>query len=245
MGLAQDVRNGEVAMRVNRALAIALIAASVIFPACSASRLRQKVGAGNAEIQLANQAWQAARIRLDSMCPHAPKTMDDVTQSLELDQKNDCYARLAKDTHAPTLDDWHWRWLPPYQVVIAVYDEELRKRVIPRLYEEYMLGLTRYLAEKADNDEITPEQLRHAFTAGWNWLRGKIQDEPILMKHNVRSAENADATTRERVTTVAGSLATVATLALIVSAEDRTFQPAPANCYAYSTAERNYKVDCY
>jgi len=47
------------------------------------------------------------------------------------------------------------------------------------------------------------------------------------------------------VTTVAGSLATVATLALIVSAEDRTFQPAPANCYAYSTAERNYKVDCY
>ncbi len=212
MGLAQDVRNGEVAMRVNRALAIALIAASVIFPACSASRLRQKVDAGNAEIQLANQAWQAARIRLDSMCPHAPKTMDEVTQSLELDQKNDCYARLAKDTHAPTLDDWHWRWLPPYQVVIAVYDEELRKRVIPRLYEEYMLGLTRYLAEKADNDEITPEQLRHAFTAGWNWLRG---------------------------------MATVATLALIVSAEDRAFQPAPANCYAYPTAERNYKVDCY
>ena len=245
MGLAQDVRNGEVAMRVNRALAIALIAASVIFPACSASRLRQKVGAGNAEIQLANQAWHAARIRLDSMCPHAPKTMDEVTQSLELDQKNDCYARLAKDTHAPTLDDWHWRWLPPYQVVIAVYDEELRKRVIPRLYEEYMLGLTRYLAEKADNDEITPEQLRHAFTAGWNWLRGKIQDEPILLKHNVRSAENADATMWDKVITVAGSLVTVATLALIVSAEDRTFQPAPANCYAYSTAERNYKVDCY
>src|SRR5947209_12980465 len=69
MGLAQDVRNGEVAMRVNRALEIALIAASVICPACSASRLRQKVDAGNAEIQLANQAWQAARIRLDSMCP--------------------------------------------------------------------------------------------------------------------------------------------------------------------------------
>jgi hypothetical protein len=244
MALAQDATE-RVAMRVNRALAIASIAASIIFPACSASRLRQKVGDANAEIQLANQAWQAARIRLHSMCPHAPKTMDEVTQSLKLDQENGCYARLAKDTHAPTLDDWHWRWLPPYQVVIAVYDEELRKRVIPRLYEEYMLGLTRYLAEKADNDEITPEQLRHAFTASWNWLRGKIQDEPILLKHNVRSAENADAATRDRVTTVAGSLATVATLALIVSAEDRAFQPAPANCYAYPTAERNYKVDCY
>src|SRR5438094_9953098 len=107
MGLAQDVRNGEVAMRVNRALAIALIAASVIFHACSASRLRQKVGAGNAEIQLANQAWQAARIRLDSMCTHAPKTMNDVTQSLELNQTNDCHARLSKDTHPPKHDDSH------------------------------------------------------------------------------------------------------------------------------------------
>jgi len=232
-------------MSANHPLGVLSITVLLILPACSASRARQRIDYQNAKIDLASEAWQAARIRLNSMCPHAPKTMDEVTQSLELDQKNDCYARLAKDTHAPTLDDWHWRWLPPYQIVIAVYDEELRKRVIPRLYEEYMLGLTRYLAEKADNDEITPEQLRHAFTAGWNWLQGKIHEEPILLQPNLQRGDGADVASRDRMTHVAGSLATVAMLALAVSADDKTYQPTPANCYAFLTDKHNYAVQCY
>lgn len=179
------------------------------------------------------------------MCPSVPKTGDELTQALNVAHQNGCYARLAKDTDILTLDDWHWHWLPPYQVVVAVHDEELRKRVIPKLYEEYLSGLSRYLAEKADNGEITPAQLKYTFNAGWNWLYGRMQVERILLRENVRSAESAEEGIRERVTTVAGGLATVATLALVISAPDKAYQAAPANCYAYPTVERNYTVQCY
>jgi hypothetical protein len=231
-------------MRPNGAVLLA-IAALVILPACSASRIRPEKNDRIAVIPLEIQAWQAARIRLHSMCPHVPKTVDELEQALRVRQENGCYVRLAKDTAAPTIDDWHWHWLPPYQVVVAVHDEELRKRVRPKLYEEYMSGLTRYLAEKADRGEITSDQMKHAFNAGWNWLQAKIRDERILLQENVRTAESADAATREKVTDVAGGLATVATLALMVSADDKAYQPAPANCYAFPAGERNYTIECY
>ena len=220
------------------------VTALLMLAACSAAPLRQDITPRATQRQLANQAWQATRIRLHKMCPHVPKAVEELESALEHDQANGCYARLAKDTYAPTLDDWHWHWFPPYQVVFAVHDEELRKRLNPRLHEEYLLGLTRYLAEKADNDEITSEQLRHAFNAGWNWLRAKINEEPLLSQENVR-VEGTNAAMRDTMASVAGGLATVATLALAVSADDKTYRPAPANCYVYPVGERNYTVKCY
>ena len=232
-------------MRTDRAFAVFLLIPLVILQACSASPVRQKIDNRNPELDPVHQAWQAARVRLHSMCPHVPKSVEELTQALKSDGANDCYARLAKDTYVPTFDDWHWHWLPPYQVVVAVHDEELRKRLRPKLYEEYMLGLTRYLALKADNDEITPEQLRSAFNAGWSWLHGKTHETPILLQENTRRRGIADAAMQNAMTTVAGGLATVATLALTVSAEDKTYQPAPANCYAYPTEQDSYTIHCY
>jgi hypothetical protein len=243
--LAQALRAETDVMRRPQPLALFALLALIIFPACSVSRVRQEVNGRNKEIEPAIQAWQAARSRLHSMCPQVPRTGDELTQALNVEQENGCYARLAKDTPILALDDWHWHWLPPYQVVVAVHDEELRKRAIPKLYEEYMSGLNRYLAEKADNGEITPAQLKYAFNAGWNWLYGRMHEERILLRENVRSVENSDDGMRNKVTTVAGGLATVATLALVVSAPDKAYQAAPANCYAYSTANRNYTIQCY
>ncbi len=123
--------------------------------------------------------------------------------------------------------------------------DRLRKRLLPTLHEEYMLGLTHYLAEKADNDEITAEQLRHAFNAGWNWLHGKLEQEPMLVQQNARRAAGTDPAMRDKITTVAGGLATVATLAHGLSAEDKAYQPVPANCYAFSVEARSYTIRCY
>jgi hypothetical protein len=232
-------------MRPKGVVAVALVASFLTLAGCSVSPVRQEITTRNSQLQLAKQAWQATRIRLHSMCPHVPKAVEELAAALKYDHANGCYARLAKDTYAPTLDDWHWHWFPPYQVVIAVHDEELRKRRIPKLHEEYMLGLTRYLGEKADNDEITSEQLRHAFNAGWNWLRGKMQEEPLLLQENVSGLESANGALRETMASVAGGLATVATLALAVSADDKTYRPAPANCYVYPVGQRNYTVQCY
>lgn len=244
-GMPLAPRIGDRTMKPSRASAIVIIAAAVIVSACSASRVPRQIAVPNAEMPPANLAWQAARIRLHSMCPRVPKTGDELTEALHVLQENGCYARLAKDTHTLTVDDWHWHWLPPYQIVVAVHDEELRKRATPKLYEEYMSGLSRFLAEKADNGEITPAQLKYTFNAGWSWLNRKIQEERILSQENVASAQSADQGLREKVTTVAGGLATIATLALAVSAPDKAYQPSPANCYAYPTVERNYTIQCY
>jgi hypothetical protein len=222
-----------------------LVAASTIFSACSASAIRQKVDIPKPKIELIHQAWEAARLRLHRMCPRVPRTGDELTQALSVEQENGCYARLAKDTFMPSLDDWHWHWLPPYQVVAAVHDEELRKRVVPKFYEEYISGLNRYLAEKIDKGEITPAQFRYVINAGWSWLTGKIQNERILLQENMRSAENTDAATRNALSNVAGELATLTTVALAISAPDKTYQPAPANCYAYPAEEQTFTIQCY
>jgi hypothetical protein len=245
MPLAHAFATEKHAMKPAGTVPMVLLAALVLLPACSPLRVGQKIDHQKAKIDLASQAWRAARIRLHSMCPHVPKGVEEITEALKVDSANGCFARLAKDTYAPMADDWHWHWLPPYQVVVAVHDEELRKRMTPKLHDEYMFGLTRYLAEKADNDEITPEQFRHAFIAGWNWLQGKVHEESMLLQPNLLRADSADAAARDRISHVAGSLATVAMLALAVSADDKTYQPTPANCYAYPKSDRNYRVQCY
>jgi len=43
--------------------------------------------------------------------------------------------------------------------VMAIHEEEIRRRHEPRLYEEYMLGSAKYLAAQADDGAITTEQL--------------------------------------------------------------------------------------
>jgi hypothetical protein len=232
-------------MRFDRALLVSLIAALVILPACSAARTGQPIQAQDAEVRLLNQAWEAARSRLHSMCPYVPKTASELKQALRFEHENGCYARLAKDSHVLPLDDWHWHWLPPYRVVVAVHDEELRKRLIPTLDEEYMLGLSHYLAEKVDHGEITPKQFRYAFNASWTWLHSKLRNEHLLLQEKAHAVENPDAYLQDRVGTIAGGLATAATLALMVSADDREYQPGPANCYAHPKGEQRYIIHCH
>ncbi len=244
MRLAQNITPETHDMAFNRVFAL-LLTASIIFSACSASLFHRNTSHRSLKAEPELAAWEAARHRLHLMCPRVPKTADELTQALSVEHENGCYARFAKDTYVPMLDDWHWHWLPPYQVVAAVHEEELRKRVTPKLYEEYMSGLNRYLAEKADKGEITPGQFRYVVNAGWNWLTGKLHNERVLLQENRGSAEERDAAMRSTLTQVAGELATVATLGLFVSAPDKTYQPAPANCYAYPVKGGSYTIDCY
>jgi hypothetical protein len=224
---------------------MASLLAVLAIAACSASRIGQPVYAPDGELQLINQAWEAARSRLHSMCPYVPKTAAELKQALASDHENGCYARLAKDSYLLPLDDWHWHWLPPYQVVVAVHDEELRKRLVPTLDEEYMSGLSHYLAEKADQGAITPKQFRYATEAAWRWLHGKLRHERVLLQETLKAVENLDAYMQDRVGTIAGGLATAVTLALIASAEDSEYQPAPANCYAQPNGEQRYTIHCH
>jgi hypothetical protein len=174
----------------------------------------------------------------------------------------DCNVRIVKITNAPTFDDWQWDWLPPYETIVSAHEEELRKRVTPKLYEEYMLGLSHYLAQKADGHQITARQFVYAFNTGWKWMFQNVQQEKILLQQNFLAAQYKDAATWNTITTIAAGLATITTAALLASASasERAAaeanaraaainayrpSPAPTSCNAYPTGGGYYHVRCW
>jgi hypothetical protein len=83
--------------------------------------------------------------------------------------------------------------LPPYQVVHAMHEEEIRKRHQPLAYEEYMLEVSRFLSERADREEISAIQLAHAFNAAWTEMVQRMREDAALRISAVEAAANADA----------------------------------------------------
>jgi hypothetical protein len=235
---------------MNSLIALTLICLLTTLPACSATRARKQLAQRQAEFQRNNEAWNAAKYRLWSMCPDPPKTEGDYWKKVQIkntgkDPSQGCDLRLVKLTNGPTLDDWNWNWLPGYQTIVNVHEEELRKRVKPKLYEEYMLALSHHLAKRADSGEITPEQFKQAFNEGWKWLISEMQKEQILLQQKITAAEQRDVATLNTLNTIAAGLATVATAAIVASAVVSASRPSATNCYAYSAGGGNYQVQCY
>jgi hypothetical protein len=61
------------------------------------------------------------------------------------DQARGCGLRIVKLSNSFALDDWGYDWLPNYSTIVRIHEEEIKARLTPRVYEEYMLGLSRYL----------------------------------------------------------------------------------------------------
>jgi hypothetical protein len=173
-----------------------------------------------------------------------------------------CNVRMVKSTAAPVTTDWQWDWLPSYQTIVAVHEEELRKRVTLQPWEEYMFGLSRYLAEQAERGNITAQQLVYAFNTGWKWMLDKTREESILLVQNLQAAQLSDAATWKTVGEIAVGLAAVTTAALLASAaanarataeanaraaEANAYRPAqaPTSCYAYPGGGGRYYIYCY
>jgi hypothetical protein len=237
-------------MRKHSLTALSLSFLLLVLPACSAHQARQAIAQRQDELRLNTEAWVAARARLHQMCPVAP-TPEQYRRAKDLpgaDPYGGCDVRLIKASGG-LADDWQWFWAPSYQTVVAVHEEELRKRVTPRLYEEYLLGQARYLAQKTDAKEITPDQLRRAFNDGWAWMVGKTREEYVLLQQNLQVAEYNDAVTLRTIGEIAVGLAAVTTAALLASAAARNQAAAEANAraaeaYAY-TSPAPSPMSCY
>jgi len=190
------------------------------------------------ELDLNNAAWETARNKLWNMCPNAPKSEADYRKGVQIrstgnDPFHGCDLRLVKLTNGATFDDWDWVWFPIYTTIVAVHEDELRSRLKPKVYEEYMLGLSRHLAIRVDSDDISPQQFMHAFNEGWKWLYAKMQEEQVLRQSNLQSAQQADAAAWNTLGSIATGLATVVTVAIVASAAVSASRPAPMNCYVY------------
>ncbi|HEY3305074.1 MAG TPA: hypothetical protein VGL70_16230 [Candidatus Binatia bacterium] len=242
-------------MRKRPLTALSLSFLLLVLPACSAHQARQAITQRQDELRLNSEAWMAARARLREICPVGPSLVNP-------DRYPGCDQRLIKGSSG-LADDWQWLWAPSYQTVVSVHEEELRKRVTPRIYEEYMLGQARYLALKADQKEITPQQLRRAFNEGWAWMVQKMREEHVLLQQNLQAAEYNDAATWKTVGEIAVGLAAVTTAALLATAAARTQaaaeanaraaeahayspppSPSPTSCYAEPTGGGHYYVRC-
>jgi hypothetical protein len=237
----------------------------LLLPACSANRAQQAVDAQQRQFALNTQAWMAARTRLKQMCPSIPKSVDEYKQakailaSMGTDPYNGCDVRLVKMTNAPRYDDWTWDWLPSYSTMVAVHDEELRKRVAPKIYDEFILGIAKYVGVMADRGEITPFQLMNVLNEAWRWAVQESQKETILLQQNLAVAQQSDAAVWNGLGKAALGLAAVATVALgaaatVAAARTPTYVPVPTytvqpvsrpiNCFANRTSSSTVWVSC-
>jgi hypothetical protein len=183
------------------------------------------------------EAWHAARTKLKAMCPEVPtveeyKRGKGFAKAASNDPFRGCDVRIIKVSYGPVFDHWQWDWLPSYQSIVAVHVDEMRSRVTPKIYDEYMHGLARSLAERADKGQIAPKQLVAAFNEGWKWMFGQMQKQAILLQPNLQAAQRSDAALWNTLGTVAAEMAAVASTALVASGTAAPYASTPLHCEA-------------
>lgn len=194
-------------------IAAVLLLSGIAIGGCSATQRVAEYDALAQHLRENTGAWIAARTRLRAMCQ---------------DGSTSCALRSIKMTNSARIDDWVVEPLPPYRIVVAIHDEEIRRRHVPRVYEEYMLGSAKYLAAQADDGAISVEQLERATNVTWSWMTDQVRAEAIVRLESVRAAQQADAQTWQTFNVIAGGLANVLTTAIIAAASAPRIYPAPA-----------------
>ncbi len=222
------------------------IVALIFLQACAGAMARREEAQFEQELKLKDEAWIAARLRLNSMCPKQPTGITEYKKGVQVrhtgsDPFQGCDYRLWKFTNSPYTDDWTWRWLPAHAVIVQVHEEEARKRFTLKIYEEYMLAAARHLANAIDAGEITPEEHRALFNYAWTWMIDQTKNEAVLLRANTIKADEQDARI-ERALRSTG-LALAAGLQAYALANARAYRP-PTNCYG-QILQSFYTVSCY
>jgi hypothetical protein len=209
----------------------------LILPGCATMRLMNEI---KQESESNVNAWMEAKRELRWQCAQTPEIC---STRLMLKYPMKGYA---------SLDDWGFENLPPYKVTIDTHETILRKARGDnlRIPEELLFALAKTLGERVENGEITPDQMKHAFTEAWN----KMLDEVVKdLTRLLQEAKKADDETVKVVTTVAVVVGVVATAALVASAAapQPTYQyvtvqqpPRPVYCNAYRSFS-SIRITCY
>jgi hypothetical protein len=233
---------GEVMSSAKFFVAISLF----ILGACAGIGARREEAQFQRELQLKDEAWIAARGRLQSMCPTMPADVDEYKRKSQLrivgsDPFGGCDLRFFKLTNSPYTDDWQWFWLPGYRTIVDVHEDEARKKITLKIYEEYMVAAARHLAKAIDAAEITPDEHKALFNYAWSWMIDQTRKEAVLLRNNTIKAEEQDAAVR-RVLANTG-LALAAGLQAYGKSYARSYRP-PTNCSG-TTIGYTFNVTCY
>jgi hypothetical protein len=223
-----------------------LVLTLIISQGCAGAMARREEAAFQQELVLKDQAWIAARLKLLSMCPPRPTSLDQYKEKVQLrlvgaDPFSGCDFRLIKLSNGASLDDWTWFWLPSHTVIVQAHEKALRERVTLRLYDEYMFGIAYHLAKAIDSAELTPEEHKQLFNYAWAWMFERTKNDAILFRQNVIRADEQDAQTRKVIAAIGVGLA--AGVQGYAQAYARSYRP-PTNCFGTQIAY-SFSVTCY
>ena len=207
---------------------------TVTFSGCSTMQLIAKAKRED-EITLA--VWTQARTDLHQLC---------------LQNYDNCRPRwiikIPKQGHI-SFADWDYEILPSYKTVIDTHERLFRQAKEKGwrggdfeglwVNEEILFGIARALAERSDNGEITPDEMKAAFTAAWN----KNYDETVrqigILVQNAKTADDNTIRVASAVVTVVAAAATGALIAATAARPAYTYySPRPLYC----TATRSFNT---
>jgi len=215
--------------------------------------MSQLISRAKREDEITRRVWQQARAELLLTCVQTP----DVCQPRWM-------MKIPRQGHI-SLADWEYDRFPPYQTIIDIHERRFREAKASGwrsgdfegmwLNEEILFAIARTLAKRSDDGEITPEQMKAAFTEAWN----KTYDETVKnLTHMVQDAKTADDAAIKTATAVAGVVAAAATVALVAAAAAQPVYTQPVYSYypapvyvrrpIYCNASRTFSgfnINCY
>jgi hypothetical protein len=142
-----------------RAVFVLSLCATVMLAGCATVRTHRALQDFLAEFPVKREAWAAARARLRQMCEAGASA---------------CAPRWVR-VSATEVSRWEQRAMPPYEVIVAVHEEEDRARRTLWLADEYVVAVVRGIAVQADAGQVSDEDamrlVDHAFAQAAQALR--------------------------------------------------------------------------
>ena len=143
---------------------------------CAVAQAQTAIDDYMAQFPAKREALAMASERLGQMCKDDP---------------SDCRMRLMRlDMRSPGR--WESRLLPPYRVILGVYEEELRIRTQVRLADEYVLGVSRVVGEHMDAGKMGEEAGRLIVDRAFAQSIEMIKKDMLVLRQSAQVGRQQD-----------------------------------------------------
>lgn len=179
------------------------------------------------ENRLKGEAWNAARARLLQYCQE-PRLYDP------------CNRKLMKISADYFIRDWAPMVMPSYSTIVKFHEEEVRKRVTPRIYDEYLIAIGRYAAEQMDKGIISQEEGLDIIQYAFNLAGQAARQNRLLLRYNTLLAEEQEARFWQNLNSI------LVSLSQSISSYRQVYYQSyrPINCIA-SKVGNFINIDCF
>lgn len=176
-----------------RAIIVGLLASGI--SGCATWYVMTNMQELQAHIQGVNVAWDLAGVRLDKMCSDDPASCRVRLMRSNV-RRQTAYINMTPEQRLKS-NLYERKQRPPYRVIFAVHEEELRNRTQPRLAEEYLLGVGRMLADLLDDGKKSEEEAFAVWEEAENQRSIMIREDIRMLQESYKVAQEEDRVTLE------------------------------------------------